>query len=354
MFRSVVVKRLVVLSLLLAMLCIGSCGTVGYYYQSVHGHFSLLGDSRPIQELLQDEKLDADLRQKLQLVLEMRAFASAEMGLPRNGSYLSYADLNREAVVWSVVATQEFSVEPKQWCYPVIGCASYRGYFKKGQAQEYADDLKKNGLDVTLLPNPAYSTLGWFDDPLPSTVIRWPEPQLAGLIFHELAHQQLYIADDSPFNEAFAMTVEQVGIERWVKTRHDQTGLKQWRQRKQRRDEFVRLLLDARARLQRLYASKVSVDAMRTRKQTEFARLRHEYLRLKRGWQGYGGFDHWFDEDLNNARLASVATYDRYVPAFLKLLQESNGDLQRFYQVCKQLGELPPEQRTAQLDGLLR
>jgi predicted aminopeptidase len=326
---------------------------MGYYYQSVHGHFSLMGDSRSFDDLLQDQTISADLKSKLRLVREARSYASIELGLPENDSYQSYAVLNREAVVWSVVATPEFSLQPKQWCYPVVGCASYRGYFNKAEAQKYGDDLREKGMDVTVVPNPAYSTLGWFDDPLPSTVIHWPEPYLVGLVFHELAHQQLYVSGDSAFNEAFAMTVEQIGVERWFKSRSDHKGLTKWRLRKQRKEEFTALLLQARDRLQVIYAASISEPEKRTGKRAEFARLKTEYLRLKERWNGYAGFDRWFDSDLNNARLASVATYDRYVPAFLKLLHESGGDLNRFFQTCKTLGELSHEKRSAKLESLL-
>jgi len=333
---------------------LNGCTTIGYYYQSIHGHFSLLNHSRPIEDVLQDESVDADLKKKLGLVLNVREFASSKLGLPENASYLSYAALDRKAVVWSVVATPEFSVSPKQWCYPVIGCASYRGYFKRERAQEYADGLKEDGLDVTVVPNPAYSTLGWFDDPLPSTIINWPEPWLVGLTFHELAHQQLYVAGDSAFNEAFASTVEQVGVERWFRSRKDMIGLKQWQQRKHRREGFYRLLLDARYRLQRLYGRSLSVAEMRIEKAVEFGRLRDDYRVIKKQWRGYIGFDRWFEGDLNNARLASVATYARYVPAFVRLLQESKGDLKGFYQACEKIAALPADERTLKLEALLQ
>ncbi len=344
--------RLVIL--LSCLLFLSGCGTVGYYYQSIHGHFSLLRDSRPISEMLQDKDVDPGLHRKLELILDVRKFATDQLGLPQNDSYRSYASLERKAVVWSVVATPEFSVSPKQWCFPVVGCASYRGYFDRRQAQNYADSLAGDGMDVTVEPVAAYSTLGWFDDPLPSTVIDWPESQLAGLIFHELAHQQLYVAGDSEFNEAFASTVEQIGVERWFRLRKDAAGLKQWRQRKRRREEFYRILLETRGRLQKLYARPLSDAKMRTNKAAEFDRLRRNYRRLKRQWHGYAGFDRWFRRDLNNASLASVATYARQVPAFLRLLHRSGGDLTRFYQACKQLADLPAEERFSRMEALLQ
>lgn len=345
-------RRLALAALLAALLLVHGCGTIGYYSQSINGHFSLLGDSRPISELLRDETLDPELRQRLELILAIRRFATDSLGLPHNDSYRSYASIERKAVVWSVVATPEFSMSPKQWCYPVIGCASYRGYFDRQHAQGYADSLTGDGLDTTVEPVAAYSTLGWFDDPLPSTVIDWPESQLAGLIFHELAHQQLYVADDSAFNEAFASTVEQVGVERWFRSRQDTAGLQQWQQRQLRRDEFYHILLETRGRLKQLYGRQLSAAEMRTGKAAEFERLRSDYQRLKQQWDGYAGFDHWFRRELNNARLASVATYARQVPTFLQLLRESDGDLARFYRACEQIAKLPKAERTSRMEQL--
>jgi len=349
------VRRMLVLSgLVMSLLLLSGCESLGYYYQSVQGHLSLMHQSRPIKQLLQDKDTDPDLKKKLKLVLEVREFATAHLGLPVNESYHSFAALDRKAVVWNVVATPEFSVAPKQWCYPVIGCASYRGYFSLEQAQQYGDGLRRDGLDVAVEPAAAYSTLGWFDDPLPSTIINWPQPQLVGLIFHELAHQQLYVADDSAFNEAFASAVEQVGVGRWYSARNDSAGLNQWRQRQRRKQEFIHLLLQSREHLQQIYVKSQQPAEMRRQKADAFVALRDGYLKLKRGWGGYSGYDHWFKQELNNARLASVATYAQLVPAFLVLLEQSGGDLGGFYQACEKLAELPLPQRRSKLQELLR
>ncbi len=347
-----VFRRLVLLCVLLASLLLSSCGTIGYYYQSMRGHLNLMQQSRPIEELLQDADTDSGLRKRLKLVLEVREFASSQLGLPTNDSYHSFAALDRKAVVWNVVATPEFSVAAKQWCYPVIGCASYRGYFSQEQAQQYGAILRQAGLDVAVEPATAYSTLGWFDDPLPSTVINWPESQLVGLIFHELAHQQLYVADDSAFNEAFASAVEQVGVERWFRARMDAAGLGQWQQRKGRKQEFYQLLLQTRAELQQLYERPLQPAEMRKQKAAAFAALQNDYSRLKQKWGGYTGYDRWFGRGLNNARLASVATYAQWVSAFLVLLEESGGELVKFYQASEQLAKTPLKQRTSRLQKL--
>lgn len=341
----------VVLSLLLLFLT--GCSTLGYYAQSIHGHLDLMGRSQPIDQLLADPDTDTTLGQRLARVREMRDFASAQLQLPDNDSYRNYADLDRPAVVWSVVATPEFSMEARRWCYPFVGCAAYRGYFSRQQADLYAAELKASGLDVAVEAVPAYSTLGWFDDPLPSTVIDWAEHRLAGLIFHELAHQQLYVKGDSAFNEAFASTVERVGVERWLDVESDPAGRLEWAASQQRQRAFITLLLESRQRLIELYALELPMEEKRRRKQGEFGRLRAEYDDLKISWNGISGFDHWFRREVNNARLASVATYEYWVEPLLGLLGQSNGDLGRFYQACGKLGQLPEGERRRRLEQLV-
>ncbi|MFC1602345.1 aminopeptidase [Pseudomonadota bacterium] len=342
----------IVLLLLVFQLLTG-CATLGYYAQSVHGQLELIGKRQPIEELLADSEVSEKLRQRLELVLKMRDFASTELGLPDNASYRSYADLGRKAMVWSVVATPEFSVQPKQWCYPVVGCAAYRGYFSHQQAEQFAEGLGSEGLDVVVEPVPAYSTLGWFDDPVPNTVINWSEPHLAGLIFHELAHQKLYFQDDSRFNEAFAVAVEQIGVERWMLAQHNSEGFVHWQQQKAREEPFFQLLLLTRQRLVTLFARPLSVAEMRKAKVAEFEQLRSEYASLKRSWNGYTGYDRWFERKLNNARLASVATYRHLLPGLLALYAQSDRDLARFYQACGALAALTPEKRSQQLERLI-
>jgi len=341
----------IVLMLLLFQLLMG-CSAVGYYAQSVHGQLELIGKRQPIETLLATSDVSEKLRQRLQRVLKIRDFASSELGLPDNASYRSYADLGREAMVWSVVATPEFSMQPKQWCYLVVGCAAYRGYFSNQRAERFAERLSSEGLDVAVEPVPAYSTLGWFDDPVPNTVINWSEPYLAGLIFHELAHQKLYFQDDSQFNEAFAMAVEQIGVERWMAARDDSEGFMRWHQQKAREERFIQLLLQTRQRLVALFVRPLSVEKMRKAKAAEFERLRSEYASLKQSWNGYAGYDRWFERKPNNARLASVATYRHLLPGLLMLYAQSGRDLTRFYRACEALAALTPEKRSQWLENL--
>lgn len=338
------------LLLLLAGLLQG-CGSLGYYSQSISGHLQLMGQRQPIAQLVQNPQTPPELKQKLQQIEAIRTFASHELGLPDNDSYRSYVALEREAVVWSLVATPAYSVEPKQWCHLVVGCTSYRGYFSRARAQQVADALQAEGMDVALLPVPAYSTLGWFDDPLPSTVIAWSEARIAGLIFHELAHQQLYVKDDSAFNEAFASLVEQEGVTRWLQDRSRQE-LNQWRESRQREQQFVALLLETRQALAALYQQTIDREQMARRKAMLFQQLRDRYAGLKQQWQGYAGFDGWFERKLNNAHLASVATYEARVPAFRELLKQNGGNLPAFYAASRALGELPETERAARLEQL--
>ncbi|MEJ1356932.1 MAG: aminopeptidase [Candidatus Sedimenticola sp. (ex Thyasira tokunagai)] len=337
---------------ILLFLSLSGCSSLGYYAQSIGGHLDLMGRSRTIDQLLVDPATGGKLRQRLQRVQEIRRFATEQLRLPDNDSYRSYADLERKAVVWSVVATPQLSMKPMTWCYPFIGCAAYRGYFSRQQADVYAGELRLQGLDVTVEAVPAYSTLGWFDDPLPSTVIDWPEPHIAGLIFHELAHQQLYVKGDSAFNEAFAATVERVGVERWLISSADDSSLADWAGSQERKREFISLLLESRQRLIDIYTSALPEDEKRSGKQAEFSRLRTEYSLLKGRWGGGRGYDHWFQRELNNARLASIATYEHWVPSFLQLMRQAEGDMESFYQTCKLLGALPEESRHQRMNRL--
>ncbi|MBL3527529.1 MAG: aminopeptidase [gamma proteobacterium endosymbiont of Lamellibrachia anaximandri] len=307
--------------------------------------------TEPITDLLDNPQTDPQLKQQLQLVETLRDFASQALKLPENESYRSYTDLQRKAVVWSVIAAPEFSIHPKQWCYPVVGCASYRGYFSKAEATAYANQLKDEGLDVTIADVPAYSTLGWFDDPLPSTVIHWPETSLAQLIFHELAHQQLYLQGDSAFNEAFATAVAQLGVDQWLRTKQKATSA--WQQQQFRHEEFTALLLKSRKALETLYEKEMTESEMRDRKAGLFSQLRQDYQQLKLQWNGLGRYDRWFDKPINNASLAQIATYYRLVPGFLDLFEQQNRDWNAFYQACTKLSTQSETERMAALTDKL-
>jgi predicted aminopeptidase len=344
--------RLLLLPLLLAA-CAGLGGCGGYYLQAVRGHFAIMGDRVPLDEVIDDPATPAETRARLELVREARAFASGRLGLPDNDSYTTYVALDRPYVVWNVFAAPEFSIDPKRWCFPVAGCVVYRGYFAEEDAAAYAAKLAAEGWDTYVAGVAAYSTLGRFDDPVLSTMLRWQDWQLAGLLFHELAHQVVYVKDDSEFNESFATTVEEEGLARWLAARGEPEALADYRADERRTGAFSLLVGRTRERLAALYGRELDEPAMRAAKAEAFETLRREYRALREDWGGYAGYDAWFERPLNNAQLVPVATYRRYVPAFRALLRESGGDLPAFYAACRDLAELPADERRARLDSLL-
>lgn len=335
------------------ILMISSCSNeVGYYAQCVQGHADILAKRQPIDKVLADAAVSPELKEKLSLVLRIRDFASRELLLPDNGSYRCYADLQRPQVVWNIVATPEFSLRPRQWCFPVAGCVTYRGYYSRDGAQALLEKLQAQGEDVHLYGVDAYSTLGWFDDPVLNTFINKPEARLAGLIFHELAHQQIYIKGDSTFNEAFAEAVAQEGVSRWLRHVERLDDLSGWQESVRRDEEFVALLQEARARLEKIYSADSDVETKRAGKAQVFRELELTYARLKEGWSGDGGYDRWFASPLNNARLASVSTYRRHLPAFQTLLRQEGGELSAFYKAVSVLGRLPVAERQKRMGEL--
>ncbi|MFN9807733.1 MAG: aminopeptidase [Betaproteobacteria bacterium] len=340
-----------------ALLLLGGCSTAGYYAQAVGGHVRLMTAARPVEQWLADPTASADLKQRLELAQRIRRFAADELGLPDNASYTAYANLGRPAVVWNVFATPELSLQLKSWCYPVLGCASYRGYFAQADAQAHADALRAAGYDVNVVPVPAYSTLGWTNwlggDPLLSTFIHWPEAELARLIFHELAHQVVYVSGDTVFNESFATAVERAGLQRWIEAAGRPELSAAVAQADARRADFLALLLEHRQMLVAAYSASVGDDEKRIRKRAVFEALQATYQRLRADrWGGFSGYDRFFNRELNGAHLAAVAAYNDLVPAFEALLAQQRGDLRTFFVQVQQLARLPETERRAALARL--
>lgn len=335
-------------------LAAGGCSALGYYAQAAGGHLSMLAAARPIGDWLADPAAPEALKLRLSRAQRMRSFASRELGLPDNRSYTAYADLKRPAVVWNVFAAPELSLQLKTWCYPFFGCAAYRGYFDKAEAERLGAALAAEGQDVQVAPVPAYSTLGWFDDPLLNTFIGYGDAQLARLIFHELAHQVVYVKDDTLFNESFATAVEREGVRRWLAAEGDERERTEWAAYEARRADFLVLLLDHKRKLTDAYAAEVSVPEKRARKRAVFTELQLAYQRIKaERWNGFAGYDRYFAQELGNAHLAAVGTYNDLVPAFESLLAKSGGDLARFYAETAKLAALPKQQRSEALGTLV-
>jgi predicted aminopeptidase len=339
--------------LLLCLLSLSACSSLGYYSQAVSGHLKLMWARQPIDSLLADDDTAPELRQKLQTLIEAREFASRQLLLPDNDSYSTYVETGRAAVTWNVVAAGEFSLQARTWCFPVAGCVNYRGYFDKGDADSYAALLAGKNHDVVVGGAAAYSTLGWFDDPIVDTMLRGGEIHYVGTLFHELAHQLLYVKDDSNFNEAFASFVEQAGVRKWLEERGQSERIAAYDAALTRVEEFGNLLRRTRDALEQLYERDLAEEQMRLEKQAVFDRMRSDYEDLKRSWDGYAGYDNWFSRDLNNARLVAVATYRRYVPAFQAMFDEAGRDMVDFQALARTVAELPPQQRQQRLDSYL-
>jgi predicted aminopeptidase len=346
------------MAVVLGTLCLSSgCSSVGYLAQSVQGHLRLVGAARPVSAWLADEQPSPELRERLALSQRMRDFAVQALGLPDNRSYRSYADLGRPAAVWNVVAAPELSLELVTSCFPVVGCVGYRGYFEQAAAEAAGEALRAQGLEVSVYPVPAYSTLGKTNllggDPLLNTFIRWPEGELARLIFHELAHQVVYAEGDTQFNESFATAVERLGGERWLATQADAPARQAQATLDARRADFRALTTRARAELQALYQSGQDEAAQRAGKARILAQLRAEHAELKAGrWQGFQGYDA-FIARANNASLGMQAAYHQWVPAFVVLFEQQGRDFPRFYAEVARLAALPADARRATLQALM-
>lgn len=335
-------SRVLLATLVLFLLI--SCETISYYGQAAKGQLSLLMGRKEIQSLLNNEALTQETHRKLALILEAREFAKDNLFLEPGNSYLSYVELDRPYVVWNVFAAPEFSTRAQTWCFPIAGCVSYRGYFSEHRAREFADSLEREQLDVYSGGVDAYSTLGWFDDPLTSAVLRRSDHGLVILLFHELAHRRVYLPGDTTFNESFATFVEQEGLRRWLQL-HPQEGLMDQLEREALIDQaFVALVSHYRERLDALYEEPLDANAMRIEKTLVQDALREEYKGFREEWD-YRGYDRWFEGPLNNAQLGSVGSYNDLVPSFARLLEKSEGDLARFYAEVSELSKLGAEQR---------
>jgi predicted aminopeptidase len=326
----------------------GAVDTLDFYWQGAQGQMDIVARARPIPEII-EEGGDASLAARLARVREIRAFASRELKLPDNASYTRYTDLGRQYVVWNVFAAPALSLKPRQWCFPVAGCVNYRGYFREEEAQVEAARLRARGDDVHVSGVPAYSTLGWFDDPVLSSFVRWPETEVARLIFHELAHQLLYVKDDSVFNESFATAVEEFGLARWIARQGDPALDAQAARAQRLRLAFRGIVSSARGKLAEIYESSASDEEKRAAKVAAFVAMRRAYEHSKAGDPGLTGYDRWFAQEPNNASLAAISLYTDRVPAFRVLLAESGGDLERFYERVGALAALPKVERDAAL-----
>ena len=306
-----------------------------YYTQAAKGQWELTRKRQPIEDVLASEDTSPELAARLRLVQEARQFAIDELGLPDNDTYRTYADIEREYVVWNVFAAPEFSLQAKTWCFPIVGCVSYRGYFAREDAERKAQQLKEQGYDVAVGGVAAYSTLGKLRDPVLSSMMNWDDVQLVGVLFHELAHQVLYIRDDTAFNESFATAVEEFGVLRWLRSRGLDQKVDEYLQRRLLRQDLMGLVAIARDDLAAIYAADTDPDEMRAAKSARLAALRQDVAnRLERAGRDPGS---WLSGELNNARLVSMSLYEGRLPEFRALLEGCDGDIECFYEEARRL-----------------
>ncbi|MDH5435977.1 MAG: aminopeptidase [Gammaproteobacteria bacterium] len=320
-----------------------------YYWQAIGGQIEIFSRQQSIEEILVSPETRPELKQKLEYIQQVRAFASHELYLPDNNSYRSFVDVERPYLVWNVFAAPGLSLKPYQSCFPVAGCLAYRGYFNKNDAQAFAHELKQQDYDVFVAGISAYSTLGWFDDPVPSTIMHYSNAHLAGLIFHELAHQKVYIKDDTAFNESFAMSVELAGVKQWMEQTGDPALHIQYKNENEHREQFIALLMRTRQKLNKLYLSD-EINKLDNKKKI-LEKLKTEYDQLKKDWNANSHYDGYMKQDLNNAHFISVGLYHRYIPAFEALRKQSN-NWPEFFEQVRQLGDLPKEKRELKLQQL--
>lgn len=331
---------------------VSGCTSISYVAQSLEGHVQIMTARKSVAKLIKDPSTPAPLRVRMEAASAVRQFAIDELALPDNSSYRSYVDIGRDAVTWAVFAAPEFSLAPNTWCFPVFGCVPYRGYFSQKTAVETALDLRELGFDVHVSGIAAYSTLGWQSDPLLSTMFDEDSTHLAALVFHELAHQRVYVPNDSPFNEAFAVAVETTGVRKWLRANGDLAGLRRYEASRKRNADFLALLSRTRGELGQIYAGSGSTEEKRTAKAAAFDRLRARYRQMRDGrWGGYRKYDAWFAAPINNARLAAISVYGDQVPAFIRLFDLCSGDYPRFYAAVRRIGALDRSHRAEALQA---
>ena len=346
--------------------CAQSGGTLGYYWQSLRGHLAIVQAAQPVQAWIDSPETPAPLRARLALAQQARDFAVAELALPDNASYRRYARLERRAAVWNVVAAGPYSLTLHRWCFPITGCIGYRGYFDEADARAEGRQLAQAGLEVNVYGVPAYSTLGYSNwlggDPLLSTFIAWPEGDFVRLLFHELAHQQVYAEGDTVFNESYATAVERLGVGRWLELHATAAARAQFEASEQHRAQFRALTRATRERLADIYASntgKTPVQQAQTAMKIEVMQRFHaDYAALRARWQAEGidaarlaALDRWVRE-ANNASFAAQGAYDDLVPAFMALFAREGSDWPRFHAAVQALAKLPQPEGEAALKAL--
>lgn len=325
---------------------LSGCSNINYFVQGASGHLTLMSKREPISQLLKSDTLSKERREQITEVKSIRKFAYEKLKLPKNGSYTSFVELDRDAVTWNIVATKKYSIDPIQTCFPISGCVSYLVYFNKARAEREAEKHKKLSHDVHIIPSPAYSTLGVFDDPIVSTMFTGNISSTAEVVFHELGHQRLFRKNNSAFNEAFASAIGEEGTRLWLQENHP-NSLKAYNDHVKKRWQFFNMLLQTSEELKAFYKIKQSEKKQEVGKKRIFNQLKQRYANLKKEWDGDKRFDLWFTKHpLNNAKLAVIGVYYKLVPEFSKRLKDFDYDFEMFYEFYKKNKDLVNSKKT--------
>ena len=361
-------KWLLALSLAIVLGAVSGCRTIGFYSQAIKGQYQIFAHQKVIDDLIADPQTPEALRKQLQLVAQLRVFAKDQLKLPVDGHYRKYVDVHRPYVVWNVQAAPQYSLQPRTWWYPLVGSLEYRGYFSESGATNYAKRFAKRGDDVYVDGVEAYSTLGWFKDPILNTFIDRSEPELAEVIFHELGHQRVFARGDTDFNEAYATTVGQEGARRWLRASGKTNLMERYETALRRNGEFVHLIMSTREELEKVYGDTLDKDGkvqaaktpplppaqLKVEKARVFAELHANYAKLKLSWGGYAGYDDWFAREMNNAQLNTIANYYDFLPAFQRVLELNGGDMEKFYVEVERLSKMDKDERHQRLRDLAK
>lgn len=335
--------------LILCLLQVTACSSIGYLFHTSSNHLKLMSQRQSIEKVIEDDDLDAGTKSSLQDVIRLREFASNELLLPRNKSYTSYVALGRDSVTWVVFAAESYSLQAKTWCFLIVGCVPYRGYFDYSKAEEFSVQLQQQGYETYIASVPAYSTLGWFSDPILSSMLNHGHLSTAEYIFHELAHQKLYLKNDSSFNEAFATAVGQIGVSRWLQSEGDEERLTRYLESNERKQEIYRLVGELRLGLAEVYNSTEHVKNRQVQKSQVILHYKNLMTDKLKSWGSYSQYKQWLLDDINNAKLNAFSTYREMVPSFLSLYQRCDGSLIRFYSALERLENLDKQARIQQL-----
>lgn len=325
----------------LILICFSGCSTIGYYHQSISGHFKLISKRERIVDIVNDPNQDKKLIEQLRMVEEVRSFASSKLRLPDNDSYLSYVQLDNPYVTWNIFAAPKYSIALQQWCFVVVGCVPYRGYFDEDEARQYAEQLVKQGMDVYVGGVPAYSTLGWFDDPLLSSMLDRGEIVAAAYIFHELAHQQFYLKGDGAFNEAFATAVEEIGVLAWLQQNNRSEEVQRYNDWLLQKTIFSEFVKTSRDEFETLYQQEYEIEKMQAEKEILVAEMRRKFANLSSNNKQIARYSKWMSGPLNNAQLGAISLYRELAPAFRRIYGLCEDDFEKFYRYVEKIAEQP-------------